>query len=245
MLIHLMLKDFLIVKKNVLLVLLVAVAVPPFLLWRNPELAAVLGQVFAAIFGVLMPLMYLGEKENKYAKATLLLAATPYPRKWMVVSKYLVSLLMFCACTLIFWVETLFFPNLGGFNVPVSAVLFFVVAIFLSLYLPLQYKIGYERTKYTFVFVIMATPILTGALDGMPELGAALRALMNAPYAERFLRRHAPPEPRAPGRQRLPLRALLRASRSRVNTQTDSHASSAQLSIFHAHFSSKSTISPM
>ena len=180
MLIHLVLKDFLIVKKYVLLVLLVAVAVPPFLLWRNPELAAVLGQVFAAIFGVLMPLMYLGEKENKYAKATLLLAATPYPRKWMVVSKYLVSLLMFCACTLIFWLETLFFPNLGGFNVPVSAVLFFVVAVFLSLYLPLQYKIGYERTKYTFVFVIMATPILTGALDGMPELGAALRALMNA-----------------------------------------------------------------
>ena len=169
MLIHLVLKDFLIVKKYVLLVLLVAVAVPPFLLWRNPELAAVLGQVFAAIFGVLMPLMYLGEKENKYAKATLLLAATPYPRKWMV-----------CACTLIFWLETLFFPNLGGFNVPLSAALFFIVAIFLSLYLPLQYKIGYERTKYTFVFVIMATPILTGALDGMPELGAALRALMNA-----------------------------------------------------------------
>ena len=25
----------------------------------------------------------------------------------------------------------------------------------------------------------MATPILTGALDGMPELGAALRSLMN------------------------------------------------------------------
>lgn len=37
MLIHLVLKDFLIVKKYVLLVLLVAVAVPPFLLWRNPE----------------------------------------------------------------------------------------------------------------------------------------------------------------------------------------------------------------
>ena len=44
MLIHLVLKDFLIVKKYVLLVLLVAVAVPPFLLWRNPELAAVLGK---------------------------------------------------------------------------------------------------------------------------------------------------------------------------------------------------------
>lgn len=125
MLIHLVLKDFLIVKKYVLLVLLVAVAVPPFLLWRNPELASVLGLVFSIVFGVLMPLMYLGEKENKYANATLLLAATPYPRKWMVVSKYLVSLLMFCVCTLIFWLETLIFPSLGGFNAELAAVLFF------------------------------------------------------------------------------------------------------------------------
>lgn len=179
MLIHLVLKDFLIVKKYVLLVLLVAVAVPPFLLWRNPELAAVLGQVFAAIFGVLMPLMYLGEKENKYTKATLLLAATPYPRKWMVVSKYLVSLLMFCACTLIFWLETLIFPSLGGFNAELAAVLFFIVSLFLSLYLPLYYKVGHDNTKYVFVVVIMAVPILTCALDGMPELGAALRSLMN------------------------------------------------------------------
>lgn len=178
MLIHLVLKDFLIVKKYVLLVLLVAVAVPPFLLWRNPELAAVLGQVFAAIFGVLMPLMYLGEKENKYAKATLLLAATPYPRKWMVVSKYLVSLLMFCACTLIFWLETLIFPSLGGFNAALAAVLFFIVSLFLSLYLPLYYKVGHDNTKYVFVVVIMAVPILTGALDQMPGLGTGLREIM-------------------------------------------------------------------
>lgn len=178
MLIHLVLKDFLIVKKYVLLVLLVAVVVPPFLLWRNPELAAVLGLVFSIAFGVLMPLMYLGEKENKYANATLLLAATPYPRKWMVVSKYLVSLLMFCACTLIFWLETLLFPSLGGFNASAAAVLFFVVACFLSLYLPLHYKIGYDNTKYAFVVVLMATPILTGVIDQMPGLRASLRTLM-------------------------------------------------------------------
>lgn len=178
MLIHLMLKDFLIVKKYVLLVLLVAVAVPPFLLWRNPELAAALGNVFSVVFGVFLTLMYLGEKENKYTKATLLLAATPYPRKWMVVSKYLVSLLMFCACTCIFWLETLIFPALGGFNALLSAVLFSIVSLFLALYLPLHYKIGYENTKYAFVVVIMATPILTGALDQMPGLRTGLRTLM-------------------------------------------------------------------
>lgn len=178
MLIHLVLKDFLIVKKYVLLVLLVAVAVPPFLLWRNPELASVLGLVFSIVFGVLMPLMYLGEKENKYANATLLLAATPYPRKWMVVSKYLVSLLMFFVCTLIFWLETLIFPSLDGFNAALAAVLFFIVSLFLSLYLPLYYKIGHDNTKYVFVVVIMAVPILTGALDKMPGLSAGLREIM-------------------------------------------------------------------
>lgn len=179
MLIHLVFKDLLIVKKYILLVFLVAACVPPFLLWRNPELASVLGLVFSIVFGVLMPLMYLGEKENKYANATLLLAATPYPRKWMVVSKYLVSLHMFCVCTLIFWLETLIFPSLGGFNAELAAVLFFIVSLFLSLYLPLYYKVGHDNTKYVFVVVIMAVPILTGALDGMPELRANVLALMN------------------------------------------------------------------
>lgn len=178
MLIHLVFKDLLIVKKYILLVFLVAACVPPFLLWRNPELASVLGLVFSIVFGVLMPLMYLGEKENKYANATLLLAATPYPRKWMVVSKYLVCLLMFCACTLIFWLETLIFPSLDGFNAALAAVLFFIVSLFLSLYLPLYYKIGHDNTKYVFVVVIMAVPILTGALDKMPGLSAGLREIM-------------------------------------------------------------------
>ncbi len=177
MLLHLVLKDLLIVKKYILLVLLVAVAVPPFLLWRNPELASALGLVFSIVFGVCMPLMYLGEKENQYASATLLLAATPYPRKWMVVSKYLVSMLMFVACTFIFWLETLLLPSLGGFNAPLTAVLFFIVSLFLSLYLPLYYKIGYDNMKYTFVVVIMATPILTGAFDQMPQLTQAFVTL--------------------------------------------------------------------
>ena len=107
----------------------------------------------------------------------MLLAATPYPRKWMVVSKYLVSLLMFVACTFIFWLETLLLPSLGGFNAPLTAVLFFIVSLFLSLYLPLYYKIGYDNMKYTFVVVIMATPILTGAFDQMPQLTQAFVTL--------------------------------------------------------------------
>ncbi|MEE0434297.1 MAG: ABC-2 transporter permease [Peptococcaceae bacterium] len=178
MLLHLMLKDLLIIKKYVLLGLLVAIFVPPFLLWRNPELAAALGPIFSSVFGTFMPLMYLGEKENKYTNATQLLAATPYSRKWMVASKYLISLLIFGTCTLIFWVETLLFPSLGHFNGPLEAVLFMMTALFLSIYWPLYYKIGYDNTKYSFVFVIMATPILTGAIDQMPQLRTSILSLM-------------------------------------------------------------------
>ena len=35
----------------------------------------------------------------------------------------------------------------------------FITSVFISVYLPVQYKLGYEKTKFAFV-VIMASPII-------------------------------------------------------------------------------------
>lgn len=48
--------------------------------------------------------------------------------------------------------------------------MFLVTAIIVGLYLPIQVKFGYEKTKFVYVVVIMASPVLTAALlktDGM------------------------------------------------------------------------------
>ena len=81
MLIHIVRKDFLIVKKYVLLMLVVCVFIPPFMMWRIDDATYVgsMSFILAAIFSVFMLLQYVSLKENQYAKASTLLCATPYP----------------------------------------------------------------------------------------------------------------------------------------------------------------------
>lgn len=166
MLIHLVRKDFLIVKKYVLLMLAVCVFIPPFMMWRINDATYVgsMSFILAAIFSVFMLLQYVSLKENQYAKASTLLCATLYPRKLLVLSKYVFGLLIYGACCLIFWAETLLFPVLGGFHIELSAVMFLVVALFLGIYLPVQYKLGYETTKFAFFIIIMASPFIVPQL---------------------------------------------------------------------------------
>lgn len=94
MLIHLVRKDFLIVKKYVLLMLAVCVFIPPFMMWRINDTTYVgsMSFILAAIFSVFMLLQYVSLKENQYAKASTLLCATHIP------ANYLYFLNMFLAC---------------------------------------------------------------------------------------------------------------------------------------------------
>lgn len=170
MLFHLVKKDFLIVKKYVLLMLAVCVIIPPFMIWRTG--AAYVGSmsfVLSAIFSVFMLLQYVSLKEHQYAKASTLLCSTPYPRKLLVLSKYIVCLLIYGICCVIFWIETFVFPVLGGFHVEMPVFMFLVLAIFLGIYLPVQYKLGYETTKFAFFIIIMASPFIVPQLLKMQD----------------------------------------------------------------------------
>nr|UWI50737.1 ABC-2 transporter permease [Clostridioides difficile] len=160
MLIHLIKKDFLIVKKYVLIVLAVCVIFPIFLIWRLPEYAGVMGYILTTIFSIFMLLQYVSLKESQYPKASTLLCATPYPRKMLVLAKYAFCLIVFCACSFIFWIETLFLPQLGVFHFEMLVMMLLVMSVFLGIYLPVQYKLGYEKTKFFFGVIIMGSPFI-------------------------------------------------------------------------------------
>ena len=64
MLLQLVKKDFLIVKKYVLLMIAVCVVFPLFLIWRSPEYAGILGFVLITIFSIFMLLQYVSLKET-------------------------------------------------------------------------------------------------------------------------------------------------------------------------------------
>ena len=155
MLFQLVKKDFLIVKKYVLIMFAVCILFPVFLLWRSPEYAGILGFVLITIFSIFMLLQYVSLKETQYPKASTLLCALPFSRKNIVLSKYIFCILIYLACCLIFGIETLIFPQLRSIGYKVPILLFMVVSLFLGVYLPAQYKLGYEKTKLFYQLVDM------------------------------------------------------------------------------------------
>ena len=86
MLFALLKKDFLIVKKYVLIMLVVIVLIPPVMRWRTPEFTGVLDYSFCH-FGVFMLLQYVSLKEYQFPKATTLLCATPFSRSMIGIIK--------------------------------------------------------------------------------------------------------------------------------------------------------------
>ena len=160
MLFALLRKDFLIVKKYVLIMLLFIVLIPPFMRWRTPEFTGVLGFILSVIFSVFMLLQYVSLKEYQSPKAATLLCATPFTRKAMVLSKYIFCMVIYVVCCIIFGIETLVIHGLGAADIKMFALMFLVISIFISVYLPIQYKLGYEKTKFAFVVIIMASPMI-------------------------------------------------------------------------------------
>lgn len=181
MLFALLKKDFLIVKKYVLIMLLFIFLIPPFMRWRTPEFTGVLGFVLSVIFAVFMLLQYVSLKEYQFPKAATLLCATPFTRKAMVLSKYIFCIAIYVICCIAFGIETLIIPGLGKADITMFALMFLVTALFIGVYLPVQYKLGYEKTKFAFVVVIMASPIILPALMRMENLNLDFLSMLS-PY---------------------------------------------------------------
>lgn len=167
MIFNLIKKDILIVKKYVLIMFAAAVFIPPFMLWRAPEYTGIFGFILSTIFCVLMLLQYVLLKEYQFPKAATLLCAAPFSRKMMVLSKYIFCMAIYVACCVIYAIETILIPALGTVNIMIFFLMLFVISAFIGIYLPVQYKIGYEKTKFAFVVVIMASPFILPQLMKM------------------------------------------------------------------------------
>lgn len=167
MLFHLIKKDVLIVKKYVLIMLACAVLIPPFMLWRAPQYTGVLGFMLSVIFCVLMLLQYISLKEYQFPKAAALLCATPYSRRMIVLSRYVFCMITYVVCCMIYGIETSVIPELGSCDIKLFVLMFFMTSVFISIYLPLQYKLGYEKTKFSFFVVILASPFILPQLMEM------------------------------------------------------------------------------
>lgn len=179
MLFHLLKKDFLIIKKYVLIMLVTAVLIPPFMLWRAPQYTGVSGFTLSVIFCVFMLLQYVSLKEYQFPKAATLLCATPYSRRMIVLSKYIFCMAIYVICCLIYGIETLVIPGLGSCDIKLFVLMLFITSVIISVYLPVQYKLGYAKTKLAFFVVIMASPFILPLLVKMENVNLDFLSLLS------------------------------------------------------------------
>lgn len=149
------------------IMLAAAVLIPPFMLWRVPEYAGILGFMLSVIFCVLILLQYISLKEYQFPKAASLLCAATFSRKMMVLSQYIFCITVYIVCCAIYTIEALLIPGLDTMNAAMFFLMFLVTSVLISIYLPIQYKLGYEKTKFAFTVVIIASPFLLPQLMKM------------------------------------------------------------------------------
>ncbi|MGN8842818.1 ABC-2 transporter permease [Niallia sp. HCP3S3_B10] len=167
MLLHLVKKDILLVKKYLLFMLLVVIAFPLFIMARNPEFLGFNNFLISVIFTEFMLYQYVSIAEMKYPKATALLCGTPYSRSMLIKARYAFLLLIFTYCYVAYTVLALFVPKVEYLTLLSTLTALLISTILFGVYTPIQYKLGYERTKYFFSIVIVATPFILPALSNV------------------------------------------------------------------------------
>ena len=77
-----------------------------------------------------------------------------------VASKYVIYFIVFIFCCAAYWIDTLFVPSLIKLSSELVIPVFFAASILYSVYMPVQYQFGYDKSKLIFMFLLIAFPLL-------------------------------------------------------------------------------------
>lgn len=165
MLISLVRKDLLIAKKYLLLMFIFAIVGPIFI---SSELKFLNGSFISFLITVLF-LEYIifnsvSMAEDKY-KGSALLCTTPYTRDAIVRAKYLFVLVIFIMSLITYTITASVTPlGLDRLNITNVGISLLTLSFFFGVLIPVQFKFGYEKTKFIFFFIVFLTPFLFSAL---------------------------------------------------------------------------------
>jgi len=155
MLFNLVRKDFILIKKYWVVLIITAIGGPIFVTASvKLSSAGFLGFFIAALYNEHFLFATVAVAEEKY-KGSALLCTTPYTRKALVKAKY-ISILVIFICTYIVYTFTAFVVPMGieQLNIFTFGLSLLIITIFWGFIIPAQYKFGYEKTKYISVFII-------------------------------------------------------------------------------------------
>lgn len=161
-------KDCLLLKKHMPLILIIIIALPAVFAAPSGQEAAEASipvLIFEVIYAEILISRYLMIKEDQYPKAVSFLCALPYSRSMQVISRYVLYFIVFALCCAVYWIDTLFIPNMAGISMELILSAMFAASVLYSIYMPVAYKFGYEKTKLIFILIMIAVPLLLSDID--------------------------------------------------------------------------------
>lgn len=161
-------KDLILLKKYVLFIISIVIALPIALAAKSNEaniFQSTLAFAFEVIYTEFLICRYLSMKEYQYPKAAGFLCTLPYTRSMQVISKYLIYFIVFVLCCLAYWIDSWFVPDLTKLDMALAIPILFITSIIYSVYMPVQYHFGYDKSKLIFMFLLIAFPLLAANAD--------------------------------------------------------------------------------
>lgn len=168
----LLIKDFYTLSKHARFMLLVVVV---FALMPGSSMG-----MFAVVYTAMMPMYAMSYDER--SKWDHLAAALPYPRRTIVLSRYLLGALLLGAVTLLSMAGGLVYQLLGkgAFSPNTVLGLTAVGLAFQALILPFLFKLGVEKGRMAYIGGLALLVGGTVALNSITETSIPLNAMLNA-----------------------------------------------------------------
>ena len=168
-------KDLLLIRRYVVLLIVLNLSVP-FIMTMNTSFVGPMGFFITVSATAYLVLIATGAKEMQYPRAASLLCAAPYSRRMMVLSKYVVIFLPYGFSCAAFWGMSLLKPQIGGMTLGMAIMGFLILAVVVGIYMPLQFRFGYEKARYlimaAYLVIVCGAPMLSTAVAESVRTGA-------------------------------------------------------------------------
>ncbi|KOS28574.1 ABC transporter permease [Bacillus anthracis] len=165
MLINLVLKDFMLVKKYSLILLIFA-AVAPIYVSSQIQLndGGLVGFLITVLLTEHILFSTISKFEDQY-KGAALLCAIPYTRNTFVKAKYLFLFIIFICISIIRIIISIIMPSgIEKLSVNALGITFLILSILFGILLPIQFKFGYDKTKFISFFTCFLIPFVAPTL---------------------------------------------------------------------------------
>lgn len=176
LLISLIKKDFLLVKKNNLALLLFSIVMPILLSLKTPRFQTDGFILYGTLTLMLTFMNYnmLSVEEMKQ-EGMVYIQTTPISNNMIGLSKFITVSIPFSIISLIYFIlSKIDITKVGPVGVKGGILIFFLIQLFFSVYIPLTFKLGYAKLQIVGAGIVILSPFLVGFLTKILKSGESI-----------------------------------------------------------------------